>query len=119
LIDDKDYRTLVLPDLRNLIGYVGQRTFLFNASIKANVAYACPTTSDEQVYQACKAAHADEFIAHLVHGHQTCVGENGNALSGGQKQRLTIARALLRNPQILIFDEATSALDHEAERVSE
>ncbi len=101
--------------LRNNIGYVGQRTFLFNDTVANNVSYSNKTATREDVISACKAAHADEFIRQLPQGYDTTVGENGGQLSGGQKQRLTIARALLKNPEIFIFDEATSSLDDESE----
>ena len=104
-----------LDQLRNQIGYVGQRTFLFNDTVQSNVTYSQDQKTEAEIINSCKAAHADEFIQKLPQKYQTIVGENGNKLSGGQKQRLTIARALLKNPQILIFDEATSSLDQESE----
>ena len=117
LINDEDITKISLSTLRNKIGYVGQKTFLFNDTVYANVAYCQPNKTKQEVINTCKAAHADEFIQKLPNKYQTVVGENGNSLSGGQKQRITIARALLKNPEILIFDEATSALDQESENM--
>ncbi len=116
-INGQDITKIPLSILRDKIGYVGQKTFLFNDTIYANVAYCQPDKTEQDIINACKAAHADEFIQKLPNKYQTIVGENGNKLSGGQKQRLTIARALLKKPDILIFDEATSALDHESENM--
>jgi subfamily B ATP-binding cassette protein MsbA len=115
LLDSQPIAHATLTSLRSNIGYVGQRTFLFNDSISNNISYARPDATQDEITAACKAAHADEFIQHLHNQYDSPVGENGNQLSGGQKQRLTIARALLKDPAIFIFDEATSSLDEESE----
>lgn len=111
-----DIRRYTLESLRATMGLVMQDTFLFNATIAENIAYGCPEASQEQIEQAAKLAHAHAFILEKPEGYETMVGERGVSLSGGQKQRIAIARALLRNPSILILDEATSALDTESER---
>jgi subfamily B ATP-binding cassette protein MsbA len=116
LIDEQDISKVTYASLRNHIGYVGQRTFLFNDTIYNNVLYAQPNASDKDVFDACKAAHVDEFANDLALGYYTNVGENGSLLSGGQKQRITIARTLLKSPEIIIFDEATSSLDQKSEK---
>ncbi|MCK5147140.1 ABC transporter ATP-binding protein [bacterium] len=113
-IDTKDYS---LTSLRRQIGIVTQETFLFNDSIRHNIAYGMPDVSDQQIIDAARAANAWEFINAMKEGLDSIVGERGANLSGGQRQRLSIARAILKNPPILILDEATSALDTESEKL--
>lgn len=115
--DAQELRTLSLPALRRQIGFVSQEPFLFEGTVAENISYACPTATQEQIIQAAKHAAAHEFIIRLPQGYDTWLEERGQALSGGQKQRIAIARALVRNPAILIFDEATSAVDNETELV--
>lgn len=115
LIDSVDIRNMSLKSLRDLMGIVTQETYLFNDSVRNNIAYGRNGLPMEQVVEAARMANAHEFIGQLEHGYDTIVGNRGVKLSGGQRQRVAIARALLRNPQILIFDEATSALDTESE----
>jgi subfamily B ATP-binding cassette protein MsbA len=116
-IDGHDVRDLRLAQLRALFGIVTQETILFHDTVRANVAYGVQDASQEAVEAAARAANAHEFIVAMPQGYDTVLGERGIRLSGGQRQRIAIARALFRNPPILILDEATSALDTESERL--
>lgn len=116
LFDDTNIKEFSLEDLREQIGIVNQESILFNDSVFNNIAFGINTTSKEEVVQAAKIANAHGFIEALENGYETNIGERGNKLSGGQKQRVSIARAVLKNPPIMIFDEATSALDTESEK---
>lgn len=115
-IDGTDIRDVTLASLRRHLGVVQQDVYLFAGTVADNLRYGRPDATDEEVEAAARAAHAHEFIMALPQGYQTDIGQRGVKLSGGQRQRLTIARAFLKNPAILIFDEATSALDNESER---
>lgn len=117
LIGNQDIRTVTQATLRAAIGIVPQDTVLFNDSIYYNIAYGRPEATREEVLDAARSAHLDDFIQSLPDGYGTVVGERGLKLSGGEKQRVAIARAILKNPPILIFDEATSALDSKSEKV--
>jgi subfamily B ATP-binding cassette protein MsbA len=116
-VDGTDIRDLKLKSLRNLIGNVNQEPILFNDTIYNNIAFGVEDATKEEVEQAAKIANAHEFILESENGYDTKIGDRGDKLSGGQKQRLSIARAILRNPPILILDEATSALDTESEKL--
>ena len=115
-VNDKDIREVKQSSLRAAIGIVPQDTVLFNDTILYNIRYGRPEASDEEIFDAARAAHIHDFIETLPKKYETMVGERGLKLSGGEKQRVAIARALLKNPRILIFDEATSALDSRAEK---
>jgi subfamily B ATP-binding cassette protein MsbA len=115
--DNTNIKDLSLFDLRQQIGIVSQESILFNATVRDNIAFGNPNASDEEIIQAAKIANAHNFISELDNGYDTNIGERGNKLSGGQKQRVSIARAILKNPPILILDEATSALDTESEKL--
>ena len=115
-INDIDIRDVKQKSLRAAIGIVPQDTVLFNDTILYNIRYGRPEASDEEIFEAARAAHIHDFIVTLPLKYETMVGERGLKLSGGEKQRVAIARALLKNPRILIFDEATSALDSRAEK---
>ena len=115
-VDGKDIRGLTLKSLRSQIGMVQQDVYLFNGTIKDNIAYGKPGATDDEIIKAAKCASIHDFIMELPDGYDTYVGERGTRLSGGQKQRISIARVFLKNPPILILDEATSALDNESER---
>jgi ATP-binding cassette, subfamily B, bacterial MsbA len=117
LMDGVPLTSLRRASLRALMGVVSQDTVLINDSVRANIAYGSPNATREQVEEAARAANAAAFIETLPHGYDTTLGERGTRLSGGQRQRIAIARALLRDPPILILDEATSALDTESERL--
>lgn len=116
-IDGKDVRDLKLKDLRQLMGIVSQEAILFNDTVFNNIAFGQQQADKEKVIEAAKIANAHEFISQLENGYDTYIGDRGSKLSGGQRQRLTIARAIFKNPPILILDEATSALDTESEKL--
>ena len=115
-IDGVDVRDMTLGSLAATVGLVSQETYLFHASIRENLRFACPDASDEEIEDAARAAQIHGLIASLPEGYDTPVGERGYRFSGGEKQRIAIARTVLRNPPVLVLDEATSALDTETER---
>lgn len=112
-----DLRDLAVHDLRSLMGNVNQEAILFNDTIRANIAFGVESATDEQIEQAARVANAHDFIMATEQGYDTNIGDRGCRLSGGQRQRISIARAILKNPSVLILDEATSALDTESERL--
>ena len=117
VIDGFDIRNVTMESLREQVGIVPQETMLFNGSVYDNILYGRLDATEEEVMAASKAANAHNFITELPNGYDTQLGDRGVNISGGQRQRIAIARAILKNPQILILDEATSALDTESERV--
>jgi ATP-binding cassette subfamily B protein len=114
-LDDINLKELNLQDLRRGIGLVSQDTFLIDGTVRENIAYGKPETSIEEIIEAAKVAEVHDFINDLPNGYDTLVGERGQKLSGGQRQRISIARAVLKDPPILILDEATSSVDNETE----
>jgi len=116
-IDGNDVQDLKIHDLRKLMGIVSQESILFNDTIYNNIAFGMENATEEEIIEAAKVANAHEFILHTENGYQTNIGDRGTKLSGGQRQRVSIARAVLKNPPILILDEATSALDTESEKL--
>jgi subfamily B ATP-binding cassette protein MsbA len=116
-INGTDIRDMTLASLRSRIGLVTQETFLFNDTVANNLSYGAGDVGPDEITTAARRAHAHDFIEQMPDGYETLIGERGVRLSGGQRQRLAIARAILRNPPILVLDEATSALDTESERL--
>ena len=114
-IDGQNIKDLTISSVRSVIALVSQEPILFDMSIKENILYSRPNSTEEEIISAAKSAAADSFIAQLPNGYDTVIGENGYSLSGGQKQRVSIARAFLKNAPILLLDEATSSLDTESE----
>ena len=117
LLDGHDVRDLSFATLRRVVGVVSQDTYLFHGSVRENLRFARPDATDEQLEEAARAARIHDHLATLPDGYDTVVGERGYRFSGGEKQRLAIARAILRDPPMLVLDEATSALDVETERL--
>jgi ABC-type multidrug transport system fused ATPase/permease subunit len=117
LIDNADIKDLKTDCVRNLIGVVTQESVLFNDTVKNNIVFGMQNISDNDIINAAKIANAHEFITHLPNGYNSIIGDRGGKLSGGPRQRLSIARAILKDPAILILDEATSALDTESEKL--
>jgi ATP-binding cassette subfamily B protein len=114
-VDGVDIRDLSLVDLRRAVGYVGQDVYLFDGTVRENLQYGAFDASHEEMVAAARAAESHEFVSRLPDGYDTRIGERGVKLSGGQRQRLSIARAMLQDPAILVLDEATSSVDTETE----
>jgi len=114
-LDGVDIDDVPLAELRQAIGYVGQDVFLFQGTVRENLAYGRPAATDDELERAARLAEAHDFITELPDAYDTIVGERGQKLSGGQRQRLSIARAILKDPPLLVLDEATSAVDNETE----
>ncbi len=117
LIDNQNIKDVTKKSLRGLMGIVSQDSILFNDTVENNIKLGTQDATEEAILEAAQIANADEFIQNLPEKYQTNIGDSGNTLSGGQKQRLSIARAVLKNPPIMILDEATSALDTESEQL--
>lgn len=116
LMDGRPVDEITIDSLRQCIGVVPQETMLFNETLMYNLRYVHPTATDEEIYDACRAASVHDKILALPDGYQTRVGERGLRLSGGEKQRIAIARVLLKSPRVLLLDEATASLDSETEK---
>jgi ATP-binding cassette subfamily B protein len=117
MLDDLDLRDLTLKSVADAVGVVTQDTFLFHTSLRENLRYANSDATEDEMIAAAKAAQIHDFIVSLPEGYDTVVGERGYRLSGGEKQRVSIARAILKDPKVLVLDEATSALDTRSERL--
>ena len=117
MVEGHDVREVKVADLRGLMGNVNQEAILFNDTFRNNIAFGCDGASQQDIEQAARIANAHDFIMSNPEGYDTMLGDRGCRLSGGERQRISIARSILKNPDILILDEATSALDNESERL--